>query len=132
MGAVARLRRNRGAGAARAAIAFPYTIDPAGNAVPGWAGMFLNGAGVTYCMITPVVVGVMVLRPGDYPVRARWLAAYVGLLFGLVNAATWFGLRPASWWMGVLHLPLLIISGFALWTMRPGREMTTDSEGSCA
>ena len=34
----------------------------------------------------------------------------VGLFFGIMNMLTWFVFNPNSWWMGVLHLPLVIIS----------------------
>ena len=38
---------------------------------------------------------------------------FVALIFGLINAITWFGLVPSGWWMGVLHIPLLAISVYA-------------------
>jgi hypothetical protein len=42
------------------------------------------------------------------------MVSYVGLLFGLLNMVTWFGVQNQNWWMGVLHLPLLIFSGYGL------------------
>ncbi len=46
------------------------------------------------------------------------VAAWAGLIFGLVNAMIWFLAAPESWWMGVLHLPLLVLSGYASWLSR--------------
>jgi hypothetical protein len=91
------------------AAAFPFDrVD--GHVAPGLGGIFTGGAGMTYCMITAVLAGAMLVRPDAYP---GWLRVWVGSLgtaFGLINLATWFILSPANWWMGVLHFPLLLCS----------------------
>lgn len=88
----------------------PYALV-AGSAVVGdWGRVLVNNAGVTYCMVTPVVAGVMVLRPHAYPQFLRTLIGWSGTLFGVLNMWTWFGAKPDSWWMGVVHIPLLLIS----------------------
>ncbi len=43
-----------------------------------------------------------------WPTRAVIIGAFV------LPLVTWFVLMPASWWMGVLHLPLVILSIVAL------------------
>ena len=35
--------------------------------------------------------------------------SFVGLSFGIFNMMTWFGFNIENWWMGILHLPLLIV-----------------------
>lgn len=96
---------------------FPYAVND-GRFVPGLSAHALwNEAGMTYCMITPVFLGVMLLRSGVHPPTLA-LASWVGLLFGVVNMLMWFVLNPASWWMGVLHLPLLILSAFGVWVSK--------------
>jgi len=40
------------------------------------------------------------------------ITAFNGLLYALFNLTHWF--NPASRWMGVLHIPLLVLSIFAL------------------
>lgn len=91
---------------------YPFTVD-GGTAVPGgWTGVLTNGAGVTYCMVTPVIAGTMALRPGAYGRRTRAIVGWLGLIFGVLNMMTWFVISPESWWMGILHLPLLIIATF--------------------
>ncbi len=95
------------------ALLEPYGVGEAGNLVPAFdLGVLTNDTGVTYCMITPVVLGTMLVWGMDEgPAReAVSLASYVGLLFGILNLATWFVFMPASWWMGVLHLPLVVVS----------------------
>jgi hypothetical protein len=76
-------------------------------------GMLTNEAGLTYCMMTPVILGVCTLY---YPRLNRSvfrISSVVGLIFGVVNMLTWFIIAPGGWWMGVLHLPLVLISFYA-------------------
>lgn len=95
---------------------FPFAVE-AGVAVPGgWASVLTNAAGVTYCMVTPVIAGTMALRPAAYSRTNRAIVGWLGIIFGLLNMVTWFVLNPESWWMGTLHVPLLIIAGFLTFT----------------
>lgn len=106
------------------ALVEPYGVGEAGNLVPMFdTSVLVNDTGVTYCMITPVVLGSMlVLGMDEGPARgAVSLASYVGLLFGLLNMLTWFVFAPASWWMGVLHLPLVVVSVAGMVTTRRKR-----------
>lgn len=98
------------------AWAYPFAIDAGTVVAGGWSGMLTNAAGVTYCMVTPVIAGTMALRPAAYGRTARAIVGWLGLLFGLLNMMTWFVLNTESWWMGVLHLPLLVIAGFLTFT----------------
>ncbi len=98
---------------------FPFGIDAAGNAVAGgWDRVLGNGAGVAYCMITPLIMGVMLLRPSSYPALTRSVTSFLGVVFGLLNVVMWTVLSPGSWWMAVLHVPLLLLSGMVLITSR--------------
>ncbi len=75
-----------------------------------------NEAGLTFCMMTPVVLAVLTLyHPTVNPTVLR-VSSFVGILLGAVNLVVWFVVEPRGWWMGVLHLPLLLISiyGFVL------------------
>lgn len=98
----------------------PFTLQ--GNTVVpgGWTQVFINGAGVTYCMVTPVIAGTMALRPAAYGRTTPAIVGWLGLIFGLLNMLTWFVVKPASWWMGILHVPLLVIT--ALLTITSWRE----------
>lgn len=99
---------------------YPFALQ--GNTVVpgGWAEVLTNSAGVTYCMVTPVIVGTMALRPAAYGRTTRVVVGWLALIFGLLNMLTWFAVKPASWWMGVLHLPLLVIA--AVLTITSWRE----------
>jgi hypothetical protein len=88
------------------------TMTPNFNLV----SLLTNEAGLTYCMMTPVVLAVLVLyHPEANPAVLR-ISSFVGILFGAVNMVVWFVVESWGWWMGVLHLPLVIISvyGFVL------------------
>lgn len=91
------------------AVLLPYGVSD-GNAVPAWHTVLINEAGVTYCMITPVVLGTLLMFRATVDHRTLSLVSFVGLVFGLINLVVWFGLAPQSWWMGILHLPLVFIA----------------------
>lgn len=104
---------------------YPFAIDAAVVVAGGWTGMLTNAAGVTYCTVTPVIAGTMALRPEAYGRRTRATVGWLGTLFGLVNMMTWFVLDTESWWMGTLHVPLLVIAGFltiTTWREPPSTE----------
>lgn len=101
------------------AFFFPYGIGATGAVIPGMEnGVLTNEAALTYCMITPVILGIFLLFPDGINPQTKFVTAFVGCLFGLMNMLTWFVLQPMSWWMGVLHLPLLILSVYGLMDIR--------------
>jgi len=72
--------------------------------------LLMNEAGLTYCMITPIALAIMLLYfPGINKVTLR-ITSFVGLYFGVMNLITWFLLNKEFWWMGILHFPLFIVS----------------------
>jgi hypothetical protein len=72
--------------------------------------LIMNESGLTYCMVTPIILSILLLYyPRINGITLR-ITSFVGLLFGILNMITWFILNTNFWWMGILHLPLLIIS----------------------
>ncbi|WP_156231773.1 hypothetical protein [Corynebacterium occultum] len=72
--------------------------------------LVLGDSGITYCFLTPVFLSLLLcFHPGIHSGTLS-VISFAGLGFGLFNMLTWFLLNPESWWMGVLHLPLLILS----------------------
>ena len=68
--------------------------------------------GLTFCLTTPVFLFLLILcYPHVNPLAYR-MTAFSGLLYGLLNLTHWF--TPELRWMGFLHLPLLILSAYAL------------------
>lgn len=100
----------------------PFALQGETVVAGGWTSVLSNGAGVTYCMVTPVIAGVMALRPTAYSKTTHLAVGWLGTLFGLLNMLTWFVINPASWWMGVLHLPLMVIAPILVITNWPEKH----------
>jgi len=73
----------------------------------------LNEAGLTGCMMIPVYLAVLTLFFPKVNVPTMRLTAFAGLITGTLNVIQWFLFYPQAWLMGVLHLPLLVISIYA-------------------
>jgi len=95
--------------------------------------LFTNVAGVTFCMMTPVYVGLLTLYWPRVNIAAMRVTSLVGLIIGLYNIYANFGIKPGIlWWNGILHIPLLVISiyGLILSLKRPQlKEQTDESHG---
>lgn len=51
--------------------------------------------------------------PND-PIFTLSIISFIGFIFGMMNILTWFVFQNQNWWMGILHLPLVILSFYAL------------------
>jgi hypothetical protein len=101
------------------AFLMPYSVDSLNRVFPSFTSEVLfNESGVTYCMITPVILGIILLFLKGVHKPTLSVISYVGLIFGLFNMMTWFGMQRENWWMGILHLPLLILSFYGLLAAR--------------
>jgi hypothetical protein len=92
----------------------PYT-EINGTISPNFAPALLLTSpdyGLTFCFTTPVfLLGLIIFHPQVNQFAYR-ITAFCGLLYGLFNLTHWF--NPATQWMGFLHIPLLVISLYAL------------------
>ena len=91
--------------------------------------LFTNSAGLAFCMMTPVYVGLLTLYWPRVNMSAMRVTSLVGLIIGLYNMYANFGINPSRrWWNGVLHIPLLSISiyGLILSLKRPKVEKHAD------
>jgi len=68
--------------------------------------------GLAYCFMTPVFLFFLILFYPKVDTFAFRVTAFNGLLYGLFNLSHWFD--PDRTWMGVMHLPLLVIPVTAL------------------
>jgi len=68
--------------------------------------------GLTFCFTTPIFLFLLILFYPRVNMLAYRITAFNGLLYGAFNLTHWF--TPELRWMGFLHLPLLIISIYAL------------------
>ena len=68
--------------------------------------------GLTFCFTTPIFLFLLILSYPHVNLLAYRLTAFNSLIYGVFNLSHWF--NPELRWMGVLHLPLLILSLYAL------------------
>ena len=99
-----------------AILAFWFPVDPS-TVAPHFALNYLwcNESVLTFCMITPVIIAVTMLLHNRINLPVLRVTSFVGTLFGVINTVAWFVVDGSMWWMGMLHLPLLLISARALW-----------------
>lgn len=71
--------------------------------------------GLAFCLMTPVYVGLLTLYWPRVNIATMRVTSLVGLIIGLYNMYANFGINPGrTWWNGILHIPLLIISVYGL------------------
>lgn len=75
--------------------------------------LFTNVAGVTFCMMTPVYLALLSLYWPRVNIATMRVTSIVGIIIGLYNMAK-FANFSRLWWLGILHIPLLIISVYGL------------------
>jgi len=81
--------------------------------------------GMMFCFTTPVFLMGLILCCPSVPAFAFRITAINGVIYGLLNLSHWF--FPERRWMGALHLPLLLISLYALvypWIYKPSKDRT--------
>lgn len=83
--------------------------------VPNWNPLLLLTSpdyGLAYCFVTPVFLFLLILAYPHVDGFALRVTAFNGLLYGLFNLSHWAS--PDTLWLGVLHLPLLVMPIVAL------------------
>ena len=91
----------------------PFKLDP--------SYLLIGYFGLSFCFTTPVVLTLMALYYPDVNKPVMRFTAFLGLVFGLYNVvpplvflALGTYIADAIWRGTILHLPLLIISAYAL------------------
>ncbi len=64
-------------------------------------------------MMTPTILTVMLMFWPSVNRSTLRVSSFVGIIFGTTNLVSWFILEPVAWWMGVMHVPLFVISIYA-------------------
>lgn len=94
-----------------------------GRVVPNFDPVLLLTSpdyGLAYCFLTPVLLFLLILAHPHVNRFALLVTAFNGLLYGLFNLGYWT--NPDLAWLGVMHLPLLVLSLVALWLGRQANE----------
>jgi hypothetical protein len=97
-------------------LAFWYPINPE-TMRPDFNILYLltNEAGLTFCMMTPVYISLLLLHYPRINLVILRVTSLVGTIIGFYNILTNFIMFPSLlWWNGILHLPLISISVYGL------------------
>jgi hypothetical protein len=97
-------------------LAFWYPLNMQ-TAMPDFnpAYIFTNGAGMAFCLMMPLYVGLLTLYWPRVNIAVLRVTSLVGLIIGLYNMNLNFIVNPGRlWWNGVLHIPLVMISLYGL------------------
>ena len=82
--------------------------------------LFNNAAGLTFCMMTPVYLAILLLHYPQINIATLRVTGLAGIIIASYNLLLNFFMYPDTlWWNGVLHIPLLMISGAALGQKKP-------------
>ena len=77
--------------------------------------IFTNPVGLAFCNMTPVYLAILTLYYPRVNISTLRITSLLGVILGCFNVLVNFFINPdVLWWFGVLHLPLLIISTYAL------------------
>jgi len=75
------------------------------------AYLFTNPAGLAFCTMTPVYLGILTLYYPRVNIATMRITSLLGMLIGFWNMVMNFWIKPdILWWNGVLHFPLVFIS----------------------
>jgi hypothetical protein len=78
------------------------------------AYLFTNLAGLAFCTMTPVYLGILTLYYPRVNIATLRVTSLLGIIIGFWNMVENFLIKPhILWWNGVLHLPLMFISIYA-------------------
>ena len=97
-------------------LAFWYPINEV-TFMPDFNLTYLltNSAGLAFCLMTPVFLAVLLLYYPQVNLVTLRVTGLAGIIIASFNILMNFVMYPDTlWWNGVLHLPLLMISGTAL------------------
>lgn len=96
-------------------LAFWYPLNPETLCPDFNPGYFLtNAAGLAFCTMTPVYLTVLMIYYPSVNKSTMRVTGLTGTIIGFWNMVTNFIIMPRFWWNGVLHLPLMLISPYAL------------------
>jgi len=112
-------------------LAFWYPLNP-DTWRPDFNPLYLltSSAGLTFCMMTPVYLTILTLHYPKVNIATMRVTGLVGIIIASYNMWLNFFLEPSLlWWNGVLHIPLLCISGHSLGLSLKKRP-TEDMQGT--
>ncbi|MEM0017699.1 MAG: hypothetical protein QW418_07485 [Candidatus Korarchaeum sp.] len=95
-------------------LAFWYPMGPTGG--PDFDPRYLltNAAGLAFCTMTPVYLAVLTVYYPNVNKATMRVTGLTGAIIGFWNMVAFLTMPQLLWWHGILHLPLMLISLYAL------------------
>ena len=78
-------------------------------------GIIANEAGLTFCMMTPVYLAALIIYYPNINLATLRVTSIVGVIIGFYNILVnfvWY--YELMFWNGILHIPLIVLSVYAL------------------
>jgi hypothetical protein len=99
-----------------ALLAIWQPVDPL-TMGPDFNPLYLlnSGSGLTFCMMTTVYLALLIYFYPRVNLITLRITSMIGLLLGLGNLWLEWIYLPQLWWVGILHMPLVLMSGCGLW-----------------
>jgi hypothetical protein len=76
--------------------------------------LLTSGTGLSFCMSTPLYLAILIAHFPHVNKTVFLATGFIGVFMALGNFALEFVIEPSYWWIGVLHLPLFILSCYCL------------------
>lgn len=98
-----------------AVLAYWYPVNPI-TMMPDFTPIyvFTNMAGLAFCLMTPVYLAILALYHPQVDRATLRITSLVGLIIAFYNILVNFIMFPGLWWNGILHIPLISLSIYAL------------------
>ena len=98
-----------------AAISFWEPIHPV-TLMPDFSLTYLltSGAGLSFCMMTPVYIAIITIFYPTVNLPLLRVTSIIGAIIGLGNVAIALIQLSNYWWVGIMHIPLIITSIYGL------------------
>ena len=96
-----------------ALFAFWSPIEPI-NLQPNFNPKYIitNVSSLTFCMMTPIFLTIMILNYPKINIVTLRITSIIGTILGIYNVFNFFA--PKGFWLGIVHIPLIVISVYGL------------------
>jgi hypothetical protein len=94
-------------------LAFWYPLNPR-TLMPDFNPLYLvaGPAGLVFCLMTPLYLSILILMHPRVNIVTMRVTGLAGALIGFWNVVNFLMYPAVRWWNGVLHILLVVISGY--------------------
>ncbi len=98
-----------------ALLAFWEPVNHA-TLLPDFNPLYLltSGTGIVFCLVTPLYLTLILFQLPTVNIPLLGATSFISIFLALGNFLICFVIYPTYWWVGILHLPLLVIGVYGL------------------